>query len=115
MQAIVHNDLDHPVGSLPLRGLSRDKRRVTVIASDHTRPVPNRLLMPTPLQEIQRGNPDAEITIFIATGCHRKTSREELVDKFGEEIAAHETIVIHDCNDMGNMRFLGTLPSGGEC
>ena len=71
--------------------------------------------MPLLLREIRSGNPDADITILIATGCHRETTREELTAKFGEDIVAQEKIVIHDCDDTANMVLLGTLPSGGEC
>lgn len=112
---LVRRALENPIGTLPLRELSRGKNRVTIIASDHTRPVPSKLLMPALLQEIRTGNPEAEITILIATGCHRETTHEELVAKFGEDIVAREKIVIHDCDDTANMVLLGTLPSGGEC
>ena len=112
---LVRRALEHPIGSLPLRELSRGKKRVTIIASDHTRPVPSKLLMPELLREIRTGNPGAEITILIATGCHRETTHEELVAKFGEDIVAREKIVIHDCDDTANMVLLGTLPSGGQC
>ncbi|MBQ4582399.1 MAG: nickel-dependent lactate racemase [Oscillospiraceae bacterium] len=112
---LVRRALENPIGSLPLRELSRGKQKVTIIASDHTRPVPSKLLMPALLQEIRTGNPEAEITILIATGCHRETTREELVAKFGEDIVAREKIVIHDCDDTANMVLLGILPSGGEC
>ena len=114
-EELVRRALEEPIGSLPLRQLSRGKRRVTVIASDHTRPVPSKILMPLLLREIRSGNPDADITILIATGCHRETTREELTAKFGEDIVAQEKIVIHDCDDTANMVLLGTLPSGGEC
>ena len=114
-QALVQRALENPIGTQSLRQLSRGKQRVTIIASDHTRPVPSRLLMPALLQEIRLGNPKAEITILIATGCHRETTREELVDKFGEEIVAREKLVVHDCDDVENLVLLGTLPSGGEC
>ena len=114
-EELVRRALANPIGSLPLRELSRGKQKVTIIASDHTRPVPSKLLMPALLQEIRTGNPEAEITILIATGCHRETTREELVAKFGEDIVAREKIVIHDCDDTANMVLLGILPSGGEC
>ena len=114
-EELVRQALRSPVGSPPLRALSRGKKRVTIIASDHTRPVPSRLLMPALLEEIRCGNPEAEITILIATGCHRDTSREELVAKFGEDIVEREHIVVHNCDDSENMRLLGTLPSGGPC
>ena len=114
-QTIIRQALEHPIGTQPLWELSRGKQRVTVIASDHTRPVPSRLLMPELLSQIRRGNPQAQITILIATGCHRDTTRQELVDKFGAEIVEREHIVIHNCDDARNMCLLGTLPSGGEC
>ena len=114
-EELVRRALENPIGSAPLCELSRGKRRVTIIASDHTRPVPSRLLMPLLLRQIRTGNPEADITILIATGCHRETTREELVAKFGEDIVAREKIVIHDCDDTANMVLLGTLPSGGEC
>ena len=114
-EELVRRALENPIGSAPLCELSRGKRRVTIIASDHTRPVPSRLLMPQLLRQIRTGNPEADITILIATGCHRETTREELVAKFGEDIVAREKIVVHDCDDTANMVLLGTLPSGGEC
>jgi len=86
---------------------------VVLITSDHTRPVPSKVIVPLMLEEIRQGNPQAQITILIATGCHRATTREELVAKFGEEIVQREHIVVHDC-DSGDLVNLGQLPSGGE-
>ena len=114
-ETLVRRALECPIGTLPLWELSRGKQRVTIIASDHTRPVPSKILMPQLLRQIRIGNPDADITILIATGCHRETTQEELIAKFGEEIVAQEKIVVHDCDDVTNMVLLGTLPSGGQC
>ena len=113
--ALIEAAMAAPIGSAPLCELAKGKGRVTVIASDHTRPVPSRLIMPVLLREIRRGNPDARITILIATGCHRSITEEELLAKFGPEIAENEHIVVHDCDDEDNLVLLGTLPSGGTC
>ncbi len=59
-----------PIGCEQLHQLSRGKHHITIIASDHTRPVPSCILMPLILQEIRRGNPQADITILIATGYY---------------------------------------------
>ncbi len=112
-EELVRDAIANPIGSPRLRELAAGKRRVTVIASDHTRPVPSRVIMPQMLAEIRAGNPDAEITILVATGLHRNTTREELEAKFGGEIASRERIVVHDCDDKANLVSLGTLPSGG--
>ena len=111
---IVRESIENPIGSPRLREMAAGKRRITVIASDHTRPVPSRVIMPHMLAEIRAGNPSAEITILVATGLHRTTTREELAAKFGEEIVSKERIVIHDCDDDANLVHLGKLPSGGD-
>lgn len=113
-KTLVLDSLRSPVGTKPLRELAADKKRIVIISSDHTRPVPSSLIMPLILKEIRAGNPDADITILIATGLHRKTSSEELKQKFGEEIFNHETIKIHDCDDEETLVDLGKLPSGGR-
>jgi len=114
-QELVLEALATPIGTPSLAELSRGKKKVVLIASDHTRPVPSRLIVPPMLSEIRRGNPEAEITILVATGCHRGTTREELVAKFGEELVAKERIVVHDCDDEASLAPLGILPSGGLC
>ena len=113
-EALVEAALNNPIGSETLEKLAVGKEKIVLIASDHTRPVPSKVLVPPMLAAIRRGNPDAKITILIATGCHRGTTRQELVEKFGEEIVEKETIAIHDCAAEADMVTIGTLPSGGE-
>ena len=110
---LTQDAIENPIGSERLSVLSTGKHKVVIIASDHTRPVPSRIIMPVLLSEIRKGNPDADITILIATGCHRKTTEKELIDKFGESIVSNEKIIVHDCEDEGQLVNIGTLPSGG--
>ena len=114
-EALVRAAMAAPVDSPRLSELARGKQKVVLIASDHTRPVPSRIIVPAMLEEIREGNPAADITILIATGCHRGTTKEELVSKFGEEIVKNEKIIVHDCDDEDMLVELGTLPSGGKC
>ena len=113
-EELVERGLENPIGSAPLCELAKDKQNVVLIASDHTRPVPSKRIVPKMLREIRKGNPRAEITILIATGCHRGTTEQELIEKFGEEIVRRERILVHDCEKDEEMVHLGTLPSGGE-
>ena len=114
-EELVRHALENPIGSPKLSELSKDKKNITIIASDHTRPVPSKIIMPAMLAEIRKGNPQANITILIATGCHRGTTKEELVSKFGEEIVKNEKIYIHDCDEKDKLINIGVLPSGGVC
>ena len=113
-EELVCEAMASPIGSPRLSALAKGKKRIVIIASDHTRPVPSKVIIPPMLREIRETAPDAEITILIATGCHRETTEAELIHKFGEEIVRNERIVIHDSSDAGAMVSLGRLPSGGE-
>ncbi|MBS6643220.1 MAG: nickel-dependent lactate racemase [Clostridiaceae bacterium] len=112
-EELINQALLSPIGSPRLRDLARDAKNVVIICSDHTRPVPSKVIIPGMLREIREGNRAADITLLIATGCHRETTKEELIEKFGEEIVSREKILVHDCLN-GAFVSLGTLPSGGE-
>ncbi len=114
-EELVKQALAAPIGSPSLGELAKDKQNIVIIASDHTRPVPSKVIIPPMLAEIRAVNPQANITLLIATGCHRGTTKAELVDKFGEEIVATENIYVHDCDERDKLVNIGTLPSGGTC
>lgn len=113
-EALVRQALERPVQSPRLSELAKGKKNIVIITSDHTRPVPSRIISPLLVQEIRRGNPEAEITFLIATGFHRASTREELIAKFGEQLLSEIKVVMHDCRDDASMVSIGTLPSGGE-
>lgn len=109
---LVEEAMARPIGSMRLLELARGKRSCTVIISDHTRPVPSRDILPPMLKELRRGNPDIEITLLVATGFHRGTTKQELAAKLGNDIVSHEKIVVHDCTDAVTNVQIGVLPSG---
>ncbi|HZU25567.1 MAG TPA: nickel-dependent lactate racemase [Bryobacteraceae bacterium] len=114
-EELVEASLDHPIGTPTLEELVRGKKNIVIISSDHTRPVPSRILTPILLRRIREAQPDANVRILVATGFHRPSTREELIDKYGQEIVDHEQIVMHIATDDAAMVKIGTLPSGGEC
>jgi len=113
-EQLVADALANPIESQRLSELAKGKQNIVIICSDHTRPVPSKVIIPPMLNEIRLGNPDAKITLLIATGCHRESTREELVYKFGEQIVDNETIVMHRCTANEDFVKIGTLPSGGD-
>lgn len=111
---LVKKAIENPIGTPRLKDMAVGKNKVVIIASDHTRPVPSKVIMPLMLSEIRTGNPNADITILIATGCHRGTTVAELESKFGPKIIANEKIYVHDCEDESMLVDIGPLPSGGR-
>ena len=111
-EQLVLDALEHPVGSPRLRELAKDKQKIVIVTSDHTRAVPSKITLPLLLKEIRSGNPQADITILIATGLHRPTTEEEQRRMFGDDIVGHEKIAINNAFDPEQFVELCTLPSG---
>lgn len=113
-ELIARKALENPIGSPRLSELAAGKKKVVIITSDHTRAVPSAVTMPLLLGEIRRGNPDADITILVATGLHRGMTEKEMTERFGERIVSCERIVNHDAFE-SECVYLGQLPSGSKC
>ena len=111
---IVKEAMDNPIGTPKLEELAKGKKNVVIVTSDHTRAVPSKITLPLELAAIRKGNPDAEITILIATGLHRPTTEEEQRRMFGDEIVDHEKIVVNKAFEPDQFVMMGTLPSGAE-
>src|SRR5580698_3589838 len=112
---LIEASLDSPIGSPKLEELAKGKKNIVIISSDHTRPVPSKIITPILLRRIRESQPDANIKILVATGFHRPSTHQELVEKYGEEFVDAEQIVMHVSTADADQVRIGTLPSGGEC
>lgn len=92
-----------PIGSKPLAEIIKSKagiENICIVVSDHTRAVPNQLILHPLLKEIQKaGIPSKRITVLIAAGMHRPTSRQEKIELLGEEIAGRYRLVDHNARN----------------
>ena len=111
---LVEEALANPIGTPRLRELAKGKQKITLVTSDHTRAVPSKLTLPILLREIREGNPDADITILIATGLHRPTTEAEQRRMFGDAIVDHEKIVVNEAFKDEDFAYVRSLPSGAE-
>ena len=111
-RTLAEQALRAPIGSPTLSELARGKKTAVVLISDHTRPVPSRELLPPMLRELREGNPAIDITLLVATGCHRASTEQELRKKLGDEMFDAERVVVHDPFSKEKNVRIGTLPSG---
>ena len=51
---LVKEALEHPIGTPKLSDMAIGKKKVVIISSDHTRPVPSKIIMPLLLEEVHR-------------------------------------------------------------
>jgi nickel-dependent lactate racemase len=109
----VRRALEAPMASPPLREVARGKVSAAISVCDITRPVPNRLILPTILSDLEAaGMPREKVTILIATGLHRPTTPAEIREICGEDIATRYHIVNHNARAFAEHRHLGSTASG---
>lgn len=111
---LVEDAIAHPHGGLPLRERVRGKKKVVVISSDHTRPVPSRLLMPIILREIRTRKSGSR---YFHPRGHRLPPRSDEAGAFGSLRRGHrrhERIVIHNADDNDSLVDLGLMASGNR-
>ena len=116
-RTIVREAMEHPIDSPKLSELAKGKPDCCIIISDHTRPVPSQDILPEMIRELREGNPDIAITLLVATGFHRETTKEELQAKLGDELYQEfkDHIVVHNAHDPAANVKIGVLPSGPDC
>ncbi len=103
----------HPIASLPLSKKVRRGQKVAVIVTDITRKLPEDLILPVLLEELQAGGvPSADVTIVVATGTHRPNTRDELAGKFGADLVDRLRFVNHSAWDRGGLTDLGKTRNG---
>ena len=109
----VDQALKSPIESLPLQELARGKRDAIIVISDVTRPVPNPLLLPPIIRQLETaGIPAEQITILIATGIHRPNEGAELERLVGKEIASSYRVINHFSKKEEEMVLVGQVGDG---
>ncbi|MBQ6550001.1 MAG: nickel-dependent lactate racemase [Lachnospiraceae bacterium] len=111
-RVLVRAAMASPYGGVRLSALARKASACVIVISDHTRPVPSKDILPEMLRELREGNPRIDVTLLVATGCHRLSQAAELREKLGDEIFEREKICVHDAQDAAGNVAIGTLPSG---
>ncbi len=105
--------LRNPFAAKPLSDIAKGRQSACIVISDITRPVPNRIILPPLLAEIEKaGIKREEITILIATGSHRPNEGDELISLVGEEIAKNYQIINHFSKKKEDMILVGEINDG---
>jgi nickel-dependent lactate racemase len=110
-QEEIHEKLQNPVGTQPLRELARGKNRCVIIFDDMTRPTKQYQLMPSLLKELHDGGiSDSDIVFVMATGAHHGRLLSDFQKKLGEGIPEKYLVFNHLCYE--NLVELGETSNG---
>ncbi len=106
--AFLVHALTHPIGSPALSTVARNAKSACIVICDITRPVPNMVLLPPLLRTLEAsGVPYDRVTILIATGLHRASTRHELEAIVGTEILSRYHVEDHHARVPAEHQFLG--------
>jgi len=112
-QVALQQSLMQPIGSESLLTVARGRKNAVIVISDITRPVPNQLLLPDILRQLeQSGLPAEQITILIATGIHRPNEGDELIQLVGRDIAENYRVINHFSKNQEDMVLVGEVGDG---
>lgn len=97
--------LRDPIGSKPLKEIIKPGKKIAIVTSDITRPMPTYKIMPALLDELYAAGANKEdITLVFALGSHRKHTPEEM-EKLAGSRAWNEIRCVDsdplDCIHMG--------------
>lgn len=107
----------NPVESKSLGELlaTRKAGNVVVVVSDITRPIPYTRFLPELLSYLEKtGVLKEEITILVATGMHRASTRLERIRMFGEMIVNNYRIIDHNCENEDELQELPGISWSGS-
>lgn len=86
---------------------------VVIAINDKTRPVPNNLLLPPLLDQLQHlGIEDRHITLIVATGSHPPMTPDEFSLVLPPSIISRYRVISHNAEDLASLITLGTTPRG---
>ena len=105
----------NPIDSKPLADIVNPGEKVAIIVSDETRLCYTDQFLPVIVKELNdKGIPDSDIDIVIATGTHRAQTPEEDILVLGEAMVKRFRVHQHDCRDTENMVYMGTTSRGNK-
>lgn len=94
---LIRNALENPIGSERISDIVDFGKKIVIIVSDITRPVPTSRMLPHLLEELRRGNAkDENITIVIALGLHRNQTEDEMKKIVGPDVFGKIKCVEHN-------------------
>lgn len=109
--ATLRQAISAPLGRRPLRELVKPGQTIGISVCDITRAQPRQLMLEALFAEMP-GVRKEDVTIFIATGTHRRNNDAEIERMIGAEFARTCRVVCHDARDNPSLVDVGRTSTG---
>jgi nickel-dependent lactate racemase len=109
-EAEIERALNEPIQGPTIKDLSPRGKRVGIVVDDATRVTPTKQLLSVITRQLEMAGASPHmIKIFIALGTHRKTTQDEMSQKYGDELCERYELINHDCGDESHLKYFGTI------
>lgn len=107
----VRRALKNPIGSKKLSEIVKSGESVAIVTSDITRPMPSKLVLPSVIEELEKGGiKKKDIKIVLALGSHRKHTEKEKEYLVGKDVYESEIQILD--SDVNECKRLGMCNHG---
>src|SRR5215475_1162181 len=110
-KAVLQEAIRKPIGKPALTDLYKPGQKVGISVCDITRAQPRQVMIESLLSEMS-GVRMEDVTIFIATGTHRRNTTEEIEKMIGTDLARNCRIICHDARDDKSLVHVGNTSTG---
>jgi len=113
IQPLKQQQIERIIVSNDLKQRITANTKVSIAVNDPTRPIPNKLILPPLLDYLHtQGIVKKNVTLFIASGTHEAPTKNELAAIIPVHILQQYRTIVHDCDDVSNLLFLGDSSAG---
>lgn len=109
--ATLQQAIASPLGRPPLREMVKAGQKIGISVCDITRAQPRQLMLEALFAEMP-GVSYGDVTIFIATGTHRRNTDAEIEKMIGPEFARKCRVVCHNARDEASLMDVGRTRTG---
>lgn len=109
----IRRALASPIGSPRLRDIASNRKDAIILVCDLTRDVPDSVIVPMLLDELnEAGIDDSAIRVMVAGGGHRRITKDEARQRFGDVVLSRVEVMHHDAGDRDSLVMIGTTSYG---
>ncbi|MDK2820669.1 MAG: hypothetical protein PWP31_634 [Clostridia bacterium] len=104
--------LENPIGNKGIEEL-RGMRKIVIVVSDLTRPVPNEIILKVLLEKLKGIDiEESQITVLIGAGLHQPVPKEDYPRVVGSEIIKRVKVISHDAHALDMLHQVGSSSLG---
>jgi nickel-dependent lactate racemase len=108
----IEKAINNPVGCPNLKSIINKQggaKNICIVVSDVTRPVPSHFILEALLNQLNNvGVKDEKVTVLIATGLHRQSTREDHEVILGPSLFNRLKVIGHDSKDRESLKQIVT-------